>query len=162
MRSLLGLELADRLSLDLDVLASRKRKAIATEKETLNIEEIEAKIAAKEKEKHLAHHQVASISNAYERAKNIESEAMQKFIAEGGKIAGERAKLEVSMRQAESEVEKIKDKGLNPDDYQFYLDLRKYGTIPHGGFGLGFERLVMIVTSIDNIRDVIPFHRTVG
>ena len=48
-------------------------------------------------------------------------------------------------------VEKIKDKGLNPDDYQFYLDLRKYGTIPHGGFGLGFERLVMIVTSIDNI-----------
>lgn len=59
-------------------------------------------------------------------------------------------------------VEKIKDKGLNPDDYQFYLDLRKYGTIPHGGFGLGFERLVMIVTSIDNIRDVIPFHRTVG
>jgi len=110
MRSLLGLELADRLSLDLDILASRKRKAIATEKETLNIEEIEAKIAAKEKEKHLAHHQVASISNAYERAKNIESEAMQKFIAEGGKIAGERAKLEASMRQAESEVEKIKDK----------------------------------------------------
>ena len=59
-------------------------------------------------------------------------------------------------------VEKIIDKGLKPDDYQFYLDLRKYGTIPHGGFGLGFERLVMIVTSIDNIRDVIPFHRTVG
>jgi len=59
-------------------------------------------------------------------------------------------------------VEKIIEKGLKPEDYQFYLDLRKYGTIPHGGFGLGFERLIMIATSIDNIRDVIPFHRTVG
>jgi DNA sulfur modification protein DndD len=110
MRSLLGLELADRLSLDLDVLKTRKRKAIATDKEAFNIEEIEAKIAAKEKEKHLAHHEVASASNAYERAKNAESEAMQKFIAEGGKIAGERAQLETSIRHAEAEVERVRDK----------------------------------------------------
>ena len=45
------------------------------------------------------------------------------------------------------------------DPYQWYLDLRKYGTTPHAGFGLGFERLVMYLTSISNIRDVIPFPR---
>ena len=110
MRSLLGLELADRLSLDLDILANRKHKAIATEKETINIQEIESKIAAKEKEKHLAHHHVASASNIYERAKNVEAAAMQKFIAEGGKIAGERAQLEAKIRQSESESERVREK----------------------------------------------------
>nr|MCR4719626.1 asparagine--tRNA ligase [Bacillota bacterium] len=52
--------------------------------------------------------------------------------------------------------------GLNPDDYKFYLDLRKYGTNKHAGFGLGFERAVMYLTGIQNIRDVLPFPRTVG
>lgn len=51
---------------------------------------------------------------------------------------------------------------LNQEDYQFYLDLRKYGSTHHAGFGLGFERLVMYVTGMGNIRDVIPFPRTVG
>ena len=51
--------------------------------------------------------------------------------------------------------------GLNKDDYGFYLDLRKYGSVRHSGFGLGFERCVMYLTGMSNIRDVIPFPRTV-
>ena len=52
--------------------------------------------------------------------------------------------------------------GLNPEDYGFYLDLRKYGSTRHAGFGLGFERCVMYLTGMSNIRDVIPFPRTVN
>jgi len=50
--------------------------------------------------------------------------------------------------------------GLKPEDYWWYVDLRKYGTVPHAGFGLGFERMLMFVTGVENIRDVIPFPRT--
>lgn len=50
--------------------------------------------------------------------------------------------------------------GLHPKDYSFYLDLRRYGSFPHAGFGLGFERMLMYVTGMTNIRDVIPFPRT--
>lgn len=56
--------------------------------------------------------------------------------------------------------EKIKTFGLNEEDYWWYLDLRRYGSVPHAGFGLGFERLIMYVTGMGNIRDVIPFART--
>jgi len=59
-------------------------------------------------------------------------------------------------------IECIKEFGLNPDDYWWYLDLRRYGTVKHSGFGLGFERLIMYLTGITNIRDVIPFPRTVN
>ena len=52
--------------------------------------------------------------------------------------------------------------GLDPADYKWYLDLRRYGTVPHAGFGLGFERMLMFVTGVANIRDVIPFARTPG
>ncbi len=52
--------------------------------------------------------------------------------------------------------------GLNIKDYWWYLDLRRYGTVPHSGFGLGFERLVMMATGVDNIRDVIAFPRYPG
>ncbi len=51
---------------------------------------------------------------------------------------------------------------LNAQDYQWYVDLRRYGTVPHAGFGLGFERLLMFLTGVSNIRDVIPFARTPG
>jgi asparaginyl-tRNA synthetase len=51
---------------------------------------------------------------------------------------------------------------MNPADYKWYLDLRRYGTVPHSGFGLGFERMLMFVTGVSNIRDVIPFARTPG
>jgi len=59
-------------------------------------------------------------------------------------------------------MSRMRECGLNPDDYKFYLDLRKYGTNKHAGFGLGFERAVMYLTGIQNIRDVLPFPRTVG
>jgi asparaginyl-tRNA synthetase len=52
--------------------------------------------------------------------------------------------------------------GMDPVDYKWYLDLRRYGTVPHSGFGLGFERMLMFVTGVSNIRDVIPFARTPG
>jgi asparaginyl-tRNA synthetase len=51
---------------------------------------------------------------------------------------------------------------MDPNDYKWYLDLRRYGTVPHSGFGLGFERMLMFATGVSNIRDVIPFARTPG
>ena len=57
---------------------------------------------------------------------------------------------------------RMKELGLREDDYGFYLDLRKYGSVRHSGFGLGFERCVMYLTGMGNIRDVVPFPRTVN
>lgn len=57
---------------------------------------------------------------------------------------------------------KIKEVGLLPDDYWWYLELRKYGSVPHAGYGVGFERLVQFASGMDNIRDVIPFPRFPG
>ncbi len=59
-------------------------------------------------------------------------------------------------------VARMDELGLKKEDYQFYLDLRKYGSCRHSGFGLGFERCVMYLTGMSNIRDVIPFPRTVN
>ncbi len=59
-------------------------------------------------------------------------------------------------------VQRMDELGLKKEDYDFYLDLRKYGSARHAGFGLGFERCVMYLTGMSNIRDVIPFPRTVG
>jgi asparaginyl-tRNA synthetase len=59
-------------------------------------------------------------------------------------------------------VQRMEECGLKKEDYDFYLDLRKYGTARHAGFGLGFERCVMYLTGMQNIRDVIPFPRTVN
>ena len=69
-----------------------------------------------------------------------------------------------SQREDDYEILKnrIEELGMNPEDYDFYLDLRKYGSARHAGFGLGFERIVMYMTGINNIRDVLPFPRTVG
>ena len=67
--------------------------------------------------------------------------------------------------QREDDYDKLRERmdelGLKPEDYDFYLDLRKYGSTRHSGFGLGFERCVMYLTGMGNIRDVIPFPRTV-
>jgi len=57
-------------------------------------------------------------------------------------------------------LKKILDMNLNPEDYWWYLDLRKFGSVPHSGFGLGFERLIQYVTGMANIRDVIPYSRS--
>lgn len=68
--------------------------------------------------------------------------------------------------ERESNLEKLKarldEQDLDHKDYWWYLELRQYGTVPHAGFGLGFERLIQYVTGMQNIRDVIPFPRTVG
>ncbi len=57
---------------------------------------------------------------------------------------------------------RIEELGMDPDDYWWYLELRKYGTAKHAGFGMGFERMIMYLTGIANIRDVLPFPRTTG
>ncbi|MBM4094678.1 MAG: asparagine--tRNA ligase [Planctomycetes bacterium] len=59
-------------------------------------------------------------------------------------------------------VQRMQSQQLNPDDYWWYLELRKYGTVPHAGFGLGLERIIQFITGMANIRDVIPFPRTPG
>ena len=68
--------------------------------------------------------------------------------------------------QREDDFEKlanrIKELGMREDDYKYYMDLRKYGSTRHAGFGLGFERCVMYLTGMSNIRDVLPYPRTVG
>ena len=69
-----------------------------------------------------------------------------------------------SQREERLEVleDRMKELGLDPEDYSWYLDLRRYGGAKHGGYGLGFERLIMYITGVSNIRDVLPFPRTTG
>jgi asparaginyl-tRNA synthetase len=59
-------------------------------------------------------------------------------------------------------LKRMQESGLKVEDYSWFLDIRKYGTVPHSGFGLGFERLLMYISGMNNIRDVIPFPRTPG
>lgn len=59
-------------------------------------------------------------------------------------------------------LDRIKECGMEPEDYWWYIDLRKFGSVPHSGFGLGLERAVQLITGMTNIRDVIPFPRTPG
>jgi len=65
--------------------------------------------------------------------------------------------------QREDDAEKLEKRmiemDLSPEEYDWYVNLRKFGTVPHAGFGVGFERLIMYVTGMENIRDVIPFPR---
>lgn len=69
-----------------------------------------------------------------------------------------------SQREEREDIlkKKILSHGLNPEDYWWYLELREYGSVPHAGFGLGFERLLLFITGMENIRDVIPFPRYPG
>ena len=57
---------------------------------------------------------------------------------------------------------RVKEQNLNPKDYEWYIDLRRYGPFPHSGFGLGIERLVKWMLGLDHIRDAIPFPRTMN
>ncbi len=70
----------------------------------------------------------------------------------------------IGASERESDLEKIKERlveqGEDPKNYEFYLDTRKYGSVPHGGFGLGVERLITYIAGLDNIKDAIPFPRT--
>jgi asparaginyl-tRNA synthetase len=84
--------------------------------------------------------------------------AMDVLVPKIGEIIGG------SQREDDHDIlmKRIREAGLNPEDYWWYLDLRKYGSVPHAGFGLGFERLIQFVTGLSNIRDVIPFPRAPG
>jgi len=84
--------------------------------------------------------------------------AMDLLVAGVGELIGG------SQREERLDIleQRISQMGLNPQDYWWYLDLRKYGSVPHAGFGLGFERLVQFATGMENIRDVIPFPRYPG
>ena len=82
--------------------------------------------------------------------------AMDVLVPRVGEIIGG------SQREERLDVleERLKECHLNPDDYWWYLDLRRYGSVPHSGFGLGLERIILLITGMANIRDVIPFPRT--
>jgi asparaginyl-tRNA synthetase len=84
--------------------------------------------------------------------------AMDVLVPRLGEIIGG-SQREDDLEALESALERL---GMDTDTYRWYLDLRRYGSVPHSGFGLGFERLVQYVTGMQNIRDVIPFPRTVG
>ena len=84
--------------------------------------------------------------------------AMDVLVPGIGEVIGG-AQREERMEQL---LENMKFHKLKPEDYWWYLDLRRYGTVPHAGFGVGFERLLMFLTGVSNIRDVIPFARTPG
>ena len=93
------------------------------------------------------------IGSAEEEARRIINESIK-----GGEIIGG-SQREDSLEKLEARMDEL---GLKKEDYDFYLDLRKYGSARHSGFGLGFERCVMYLTGVSNIRDVIPFPRTVN
>jgi asparaginyl-tRNA synthetase len=84
--------------------------------------------------------------------------AMDVLVPKVGEIIGG-SQREHRLAQLERRLE---DSGLPKDDYWWYLDLRRYGSVPHSGFGLGFERVVQFMTGMANIRDVIPFPRVPG
>jgi len=85
-------------------------------------------------------------------------QAMDVLVPKIGEVVGG------SAREDNLEIldKKIKECGLDIESYWWYRDTRKYGSVPHAGFGLGFERLVMMATGIENIKDVIPFPRAPG
>ncbi len=82
--------------------------------------------------------------------------AMDVLVPRLGEIIGGSQREDV----LENLLQRIKDMDMSTREYQWYLDLRRYGSVPHSGFGLGFDRLVQYVTGMQNIRDVIPFPRT--
>ncbi|MBS1724944.1 MAG: asparagine--tRNA ligase [Armatimonadetes bacterium] len=84
--------------------------------------------------------------------------AMDVLVPRIGELIGG-SQREDDLKKLEARIEEL---GLDKAAYWWYLDLRRYGSAPHAGFGLGFERLIMYVTGMKNIRDVIPFHRASG
>jgi asparaginyl-tRNA synthetase len=101
-----------------------------------------------------------SIKPFYMRVNDDEKtvRAMDVLVPKVGEIIGG------SQREERLDVlqQRMIEQDLDPEDYWWYLDLRRYGTVPHAGFGLGLERVVQFITGMANIRDVIPFPRTPG
>ena len=84
--------------------------------------------------------------------------AMDLLVPQMGELIGGSQREE----RLDALLEKMRGAGLDPDDYSWYVDLRRYGSVPHAGYGLGFERLVCYVTGVGNIRDAIAFPRYPG
>lgn len=84
--------------------------------------------------------------------------AMDVLVPRLGEIIGG-SEREADLGRLETRMGEL---GMRPEDYWWYLDLRRFGTVPHSGFGMGFERLIQYVTGMANIRDVIPYPRAVG
>ncbi|KAL4296904.1 hypothetical protein GQ457_12G001280 [Hibiscus cannabinus] len=84
--------------------------------------------------------------------------AMDMLVPRVGELIGG-SQREERLDYLENRLDELK---LNKESYWWYLDLRRYGSVPHAGFGLGFERLVQFATGVENIRDAIPFPRTPG
>ena len=84
--------------------------------------------------------------------------AMDELVPKIGEITGG------SQREERLEIleARMSETGMNKEEYWWYLDSRRYGSVPHSGFGMGFERFLMLLTGTANIRDVIPFPRTPG
>jgi asparaginyl-tRNA synthetase len=82
--------------------------------------------------------------------------AMDVLVPRAGEIIGGSQREE----RLDVLIARMQECGLNPEDYWWYLDLRRYGTVPHAGFGLGLERVLLLLTGMTNIRDVIPYPRT--
>jgi asparaginyl-tRNA synthetase len=84
--------------------------------------------------------------------------AMDVLVPKVGEIIGG------SQREERLDVlrQRMQEQGLDEENYWWYLDLRRYGTVPHSGFGLGLERTIQFITGMGNIRDVIPYPRTPG
>ena len=87
---------------------------------------------------------------------NITVAAMDILVPRIGEIIGG-SQREERLDKLETRMDEM---GISKEQYWWYLDSRRYGTVPHSGFGLGFERLLMFLTGVTNIRDVIPFPRT--
>ena len=95
-------------------------------------------------------------NNKEPRVTSFAAQVASRYLFKAGKprIKGYKRAMEL--------VARMDELGLRKEDYGFYLDLRKYGSTRHSGFGLGFERCVMYLTGVSNIRDIIPFPRTVN
>ncbi len=108
IRGLLGLELPDKLALDLEVLVNRKRKEMADTKDLANLEEIETKLLQQQEDYQITEQELASLKNQIEELETIQREALDKFVSEGGKIAAERSQLEEKQKEKTTALETIR------------------------------------------------------
>ena len=96
----------------------------------------------------------------YPDPKNPEKVKCADLLAPGGygEIIGGGQRID----DVEVLIQRIQEEQLDPEDYEWYVDLRKYGSVPHAGFGLGVERVIRWLLKLENIRDTIPFPRTIN
>ncbi|MEH1843520.1 MAG: DNA sulfur modification protein DndD [Nostoc sp.] len=108
IRGLLGLELSDRLAVDLDILVTRKRKEVGNSKDLANIEEIETRLTQQQEDYQTTKKKLESLKNHLEELEIKQQEAFDKFISDGGKIAAERSQLELQQKAKTAEVEQVR------------------------------------------------------